>query len=339
MSSTVPIRFSNRKQSRRPYHAQNGYALMVVMFLVALLTIAVAKASLNVVTNSRREKEEEMIWRGRQYVRGIRLFYAKQHRFPTVLDDLYKPKTGLRFMRQAYKDPMNTQDGSWRMIYVGPNGQLIGSLKDRSVNIAGQPTGGFGGAAGQSAFGGQNSGSQNGSSSFFGSSNGFGSASSFGASTGMASSNSANSGASPVQGATAPDGQPADTAGVPNDSLQPHDLSDNPTIIGGNIIGVGSKINKKSIIWFEKAKNYRQYEFVWDPSVDSLTGQRAGLPLNSASPAGNAGGAGAATSPTGTGTNSNPNPTQNPNPSPPPTSSPSPDPGDNTMPLQAPPNP
>ena len=47
-----------------------------------------------------------MIWRGRQYVRGIKLYYRKTGRFPTSMDDLTKPKLGsLRFMRQAYKDP------------------------------------------------------------------------------------------------------------------------------------------------------------------------------------------------------------------------------------------
>jgi len=51
-------------------------------------------------------------------------------RFPTSLDDLTKPKLGsLRFMRQAYKDPMNKENGEWRLIYVGAAGQLIGSLK------------------------------------------------------------------------------------------------------------------------------------------------------------------------------------------------------------------
>ncbi len=309
---------------------------MVVMFMVALMAIAVTCAALNVVTNSRREKEEEMIRRGRQYVRGIRLYYAKQHRFPTALDDLYKPKTGLRFMRQAYKDPMNSQDGSWRLIYVGANGQLIGSLKDRSVNAGGQPVGGFGGAAGQNTFGAQNSGSQNGSSSsFFGSSNGFGSASSFGSSSGTASTSPANLGANTPQGTASTNGQPTDADNPANDSLQPHDLSDNPTIVGGNIIGVGSKINKKSIIWFEKAKNYRQYEFVWDPSVDSLTGQRAGLPTNTSAPVGTTGGPGTTPAPTGTGMN--PNPTQGPTPTPTPSPSPDPNPGDNP-PLQAPPN-
>jgi hypothetical protein len=46
--------------------------------------------------------------------------------------------------------------------------------------------------------------------------------------------------------------------------------SDTSTIIGGNIIGVGSKINKRSIMVYEKAKNYRLFEFIWDPSKDNL---------------------------------------------------------------------
>ena len=43
-------------------------------------------------------------------------------------------------------------------------------------------------------------------------------------------------------------------------------------IVGGNIIGVGSKVNKKSIIWYDKAKNYRQFEFIWDPSKEPVNG-------------------------------------------------------------------
>jgi hypothetical protein len=319
MIKSSPIRHPFSRPRRNGAARQDGYALLVILFLVALMAVAVTTVGLNVVTNNRREKEEEMIWRGRQYVRGIRLFYGKTHRFPTALDDLYKPKTGLRFMRQAYKDPMNTADGSWRMIYVGPNGQLIGSLKNRSVNLSGQATGGFGGAAGPGGPGMSGSNSQTGSSSFFGSSNGFGSASSFG------SNNAANPPASTPPGQATTNGQPTGTdESVDPNSAQPSSISDGP-IIGGNIIGVGSKINKKSIIWFEKAKNYRQYEFVWDPSVDSLTGQRPTLPTTNTNPVGSQGGTGAP--PFGTNTNPNSNPTQNPNP----------DPNQNP-PLQAPPN-
>jgi hypothetical protein len=43
-------------------------------------------------------------------------------------------------------------------------------------------------------------------------------------------------------------------------------------MIGGNIIGVGSKVNKASVIWYDKAKNYRQFEFIWDPSKESVNG-------------------------------------------------------------------
>src|SRR5450432_1362236 len=264
MTPTTPLCYPPPARARILRRKQDGYALVIILFFVALLTIAVAKASLSVVTNTRRDKEEEMIWRGRQYVRGIRLYYGKLHRFPTALDDLYKPKTGLRFMRQAYKDPMNVSDGSWRMIYVGPNGQLIGSLKNRTVNMAGQPTGGFGGAAGPGG------GASTGSSSFFGSSNGFGSASSFGGTNnnGFGANNQPPGATNAPLGQATTNGQPANTtdSADQNDSLQPQPLSDSPTIMGGNIIGVGSKMNKKSIKWFEKAKNYRQYEFVWDPS-------------------------------------------------------------------------
>src|SRR5260370_18569942 len=119
-------RFSNARSGRR----QRGFALLLVMFLTTLVLVGARAAAPYVRTERQREKDEEMIWRGKQYVRGIKLFYRKNGRFPTSMDDLMKPKVGsLRFMRQAYKDPMTKDDGTWRMIYVGPAGPLIGSLK------------------------------------------------------------------------------------------------------------------------------------------------------------------------------------------------------------------
>jgi hypothetical protein len=276
--------------------SQKGYAILAVMFFLTLLLLGTIVISPNIVTDVQRDKEQEMIWRGKQYARGIRLFYTKQHRFPTQLEDLYKPKTGIRFMRQAYKDPMNPVDGSWRLIYIGPNGVLIGSTKNHSVTPFGQPTSGFGtpmGSNGNSTFGSSGS-------------SGFG-------------SNSMNGNS--AQG-TAPGGQAqqnGDNSGDPNqtDSNQPKDLTDSP-VIGGNIIGVGSKVNKKSIIWYEKAKNYRQFEFIWDPSVDALTGQRLGtIPITNPNPPQLTPGTTTGAPPAG---GSNPNP------------------GGGDTPLQAPPN-
>src|SRR5713226_9131936 len=92
-------------------------------------SFSAAAIQINFLTQGRREKEDELIWRGHQYARGVRLFYRKNGRFPTSLDDLSKPGIGVLYMRKAYKEPMNTVDGSWRLLYVGPAGQIIGSVK------------------------------------------------------------------------------------------------------------------------------------------------------------------------------------------------------------------
>jgi hypothetical protein len=335
----------NRDSMRRRIRGQEGYALALVVFMLALAVIATAAVAPDVITNGRREKEEEMIWRGKQYVRGIRLYvrYYQMHggttRFPTSMEDLTKNKVGIRFMRQAYKDPVNPVDGSWRMIYVGPNGQLIGSLKSRPLTPDGQSSSfGSGSSSGfGSSFGGSQSSSGNNSSfgsSSFGSSS-FGSSSSGNSSFGSSSfgSSSFNNGGS--ANATNPQGQGAgqgaagnlssDTMSTPQAIANSDGTTD---VVGGNIIGVGSKVNKASIIWYDKAKNYRQFEFIWDPAKDPINGGSAaviGVPPAGtqngsngifSSPAGNGGfGQQPTGSPTGA-TTGNPNPGTGNNPPP-----------------------
>src|SRR5579871_3722108 len=117
--------------SRRDVQA--GYTLLLVMFMVAVMLITAAAITPNLLTEGRREKEREMVWRGNQYVRAIGLYYKKFGKYPTRIEDLTRQTNGVRFLRQAYKDPMNKDDGSWRFIYVGPNGQLIGSLRPTTL--------------------------------------------------------------------------------------------------------------------------------------------------------------------------------------------------------------
>jgi hypothetical protein len=316
--------------TRRATACEDGYALMMVVFFTALLLVATMVAAPRILLEGKREKEKEMIWRGRQYVRGVKLYYRKMGRFPTSIDDLTKPKTGsLRFMRQAYKDPMNGEDGSWRLIYVGPAGQLIGSLKPpQTLQL---PTGGAGLGTAASTMAANSTGQQSGSSAFgstsssaFGSSSGFGSFGSSAANSGTAAGNAApgagaasptgGGGGSPAQPGTqqnpdqvtaqangqgaavnggqpgqsaqsgaagSPDGsQPAstDASGAAGSDAMSTPQAINPTgtstIIGGNIIGVGSKISARSVMVYEKAKNYHLFEFIWDPSKDTtIAGQ------------------------------------------------------------------
>ena len=234
--------------------SERGYALLVVIFLTTVLLISITVIAPNILTEGRREKEKEMIWRGKQYTRGVKLYYRKMGRFPTKLDDLTKPKLGsLRFMRQAYKDPMNKEDGSWRFIYVGPAGQLIGSLKPPQQNLTLPQAGAIGTPA--NALNAPNAPAQPGAIGQQG--------------PGGTQPGGTTPGTNPPGTSTTGTPVSADQ-GSPGSNPQAIPTGDTPTIIGGNIIGVGSKINKSSIIIYEKAKNYRLFEFIWDPSKDNI---------------------------------------------------------------------
>jgi hypothetical protein len=309
----VKLFFANRRQQRPVGRAsQGGYAILLVLFFVTLMLLATISVAPNILTEGRREKEKEMIWRGNQYARGVKMYYRKTGKFPTSMEDLIKPKLGsLRFMRQAYKDPMNAKDGDWRLIYVSPTGQLIGSLKPaRTLQLSGI-AGAIGTIPGtpaaqlgaQSAAGGQSQGFGQGFGQGLGQAVGqvFGNGganSSASAANGQGQSNTTgqpNAGAQPNGSANTTNGNPAvstvgasaDASGTPttagdaaNEALL---ASDPTTVIGGNIIGVGSKINHSSILVYDKAKNYKQFEFIWDPSKDAITiggaaGPQIGVP-------------------------------------------------------------
>jgi type II secretory pathway pseudopilin PulG len=330
------LRFSPFRANLRPAghrrSQQGGYALLMVMFALALLVIATATLAPRVITDVQREKEAELVWRGKQYTRGIRLYYMKTHRFPTSLEDLTTTKTGIRFMRRAYKDPMNPVDGSWRLIYVGPNGQLIGSLKPQTLSPFSSLTGAAGGAPGASP--GISSGVSPGSSVFGNSLGSNSNANSFSQSSFGSGNNSSSSSFGSSSFGSTPQPQPlngnnpnSQNTDANGDTVAPQGLNQNmdaSNTVGGNIIGVGSKINKRSFLWFQKAKNYRQFEFIWDPNTDSLTGQPVGAtpapgtqlggPANGQSPFG--GNANSPNGPFSNGAAPPPNPPPNMNPDP-----------------------
>ena len=308
----------NRPALRGRRQTEGGYAILLVLFLVTLMLLATISIAPNILTQGRREKETEMIWRGKQYTRGIKLYYRKIGKFPTSMDDLTKPKLGsLRFMRQAYKDPMNKKDGEWRLIYVGPTGQLIGSLKPpQTLQLSGL-AGPAGTTPGTPAaqLGAQTAGQTLGKAvgQIFGNS---------GASAPPSTANSANqrnaSGDASASAGTDtasidPSGAPSGSSDAANEALL---ASDPTTVMGGNIIGVGSKVNQRSVVIYEKAKNYKQFEFIWDPSKDAIVvGGAPGAQIGT--PAGQPSGASPFGSPNPNSNPNSPGSPLNPQPSPP----------------------
>ena len=108
---------------------QAGYAVIVVVLLLALVAIALTAAVPSVLTQGRREREVELIFRGEQYRRAIGLFNRKFGRLPLSLDELLYTSQ-LSFLRRAWPDPMSAK-GEWRVIRVGPSGEMIGSVTGR----------------------------------------------------------------------------------------------------------------------------------------------------------------------------------------------------------------
>jgi len=234
------------RNNSRP-HNQGGYALLTVIFMVATMILLATTAALRIDTQGRRERETELAWRGEQYQRAIGLYFRKFGKYPTKVDDLVKQTNGVRFLRQAFTEPMNKDDGSWRFIYVGPGGQLIGSLRRTSLLQALITTPTLPGGTGAS------------------SSNPFGTSSQMGQINGQ--------------------------------TPQPQPLQGD--VIGGNIVGVASKVKQDSLRVYQGGDTYELWEFIWSPmqqiAIPGQGGQPSaptgpttapGVPLSGQPPAG-----------------------------------------------------
>jgi hypothetical protein len=122
-SSSEPVR------PKRQRNSESGFALLFALAVMGVMLVLTATVLEIGATQARRAREEETIWRGKQYVRAIRLYYHKTGRYPQTLDDLTKGLPELHFLRQAYKNPMDPAEGAWRFVYVNQAGQIIGSTR------------------------------------------------------------------------------------------------------------------------------------------------------------------------------------------------------------------
>jgi type II secretory pathway pseudopilin PulG len=135
-----------------------------------LVAIAVIGVVISVVlpvwrTAVQREREEELVFRGRQYARAIQLFQRKYaNSYPPNLDVLIEQ----RFLRKKYKDPVN-KNGDFEILYQNTLARRTAAQAGRggtTPSAVGQAEG-QGAAAGSlampgSAFGSQVAGPQGG---------------------------------------------------------------------------------------------------------------------------------------------------------------------------------
>jgi type II secretory pathway pseudopilin PulG len=242
-----------------------GFSLATVMVFTTILLVGLSEAVVNWQKAMQREREEELIFRGKQYIRAIGLWQRKfPGTLPTTIDALLNTNN-TRFLRKRWKDPI-TNSEEWRLIKMNPDGTISGltivpsSVGTRDVNIPGAPTAGQRSSMGNPLSLSQTSGSSAGTQL---------------GGQGLASqSNPLNMGS--VQ-ASDPRRSTLQGSGSP--------------VLGG-IVGVASKSEKESLKTYNGRSKYNEWEFYFIPRAPTQTGVPQGQGTRTTTPG----------SPTGPGT-------------------------------------
>jgi hypothetical protein len=214
----------------------------------------------------RREREAELIFRGKQYVEAIRLYKIKYGRYPMKLKEIYEAKP--RVIRKPWKDPI-TDSENWGIIFLGQEGRQVGQQ--------GRQPGGPGGA--QSRFSSDGRSVAGGNDGTFGSGAGaVGTQPPYGSGGRNSGGNSNQRGSA---GGSGFGGQEIDPqTGLPRSSFG--DVGADRKM--GPIIGVHSTSTDESIKIFEGHTTYSEWRFIYreqqqrGQGVGQVPGQQPGQP-------------------------------------------------------------
>ena len=246
---------------RRRRSQESGYAYLFALLAIIAVLLASTTAMQNLLTSGRRQREEDMIWRGNQIVRAVRLYYHTTGKYPTSLEDLQNGigAGDIHVLRAAaLKDPTNKTDGTWRFIYTNAAGQIIGSVRYATLQ--------------QMALMDQNGGQMP--------------VTPPGAQIGVSAASMASASAG-NQAAQMP-GQPAGApglatmssgAGAAVTSLQPTGPVTGQ-MLGAFLDGVAGTEDTPSVKVYKGAKTYLQFEFIWNPLEDQAAAIAQGLNTN-----------------------------------------------------------
>jgi len=262
--------------------------LVAVIFMMAILVLSLAVAVPKVKQSIQRDREEETMQRGKQYIRAIQLYYRKFHAYPPNVDALVKTNE-IRFLRKKYIDPTTGKE-EWKPVMWGQNKTPM------AMGFFGQPlAAAVGGGIGPS--GGNLNGTGSPSGGLFNS-----------------SPTSGATGATTPSGATDPSSQTGTTPGAPGQPGTPgatgstigtsNPTGNGQTFGGAGIIGFSPQSPKQSLLVYKKKNHYNEWEFLYSPLIDQQQ-MGAGTGLNGINP-------GTPTTPLGPNPSSPSTPTTNP---------------------------
>jgi type II secretory pathway pseudopilin PulG len=206
--------------------------LIGILVFMTLMMIALAAIAPAIGTQIKRDREEELVRRAKQYTRAIQLYYRKFGRFPASVEQL-ENTNNIRFLRRKYIDPVTGKD-EWRLIRFGQ-----AKPKQLPAWQKGKTGGGITNASSMSSTGTGVSGT--------------------GGASGSPSSSNSNSSS----------GQGSSSIGV-NASDISKPLTGAGNVGSGGIVGVSSTSEKKGLKEIDGKSKYNEWEFVYDPTLDPL---------------------------------------------------------------------
>lgn len=106
--------------------AERGFTLIVLIFAILVIGISLGGVGTMWSTAMKREKEQELLFRGDAIKKAIGSYYnfTNNREYPRSLDDLRKDPRGLtpkRHLRKLYRDVMSP-DGEWELILNNTGG-------------------------------------------------------------------------------------------------------------------------------------------------------------------------------------------------------------------------
>lgn len=240
--------------------SEEGYILVAVIFMLAILILSLAVAIPRVREDIQRDREEETMQRGKQYIRAIQLYYKKFNAYPPSVDALIKTND-IRFLRKKYIDPTTGKD-EWKPILFGQNktpqamgffGQPLAAASLAGIGPAGGNTGLAGAPGANPAPGGGLFNSTPTGTTDSG--------------TGTTTTGGTDANGNPVPGSgTGAAGTPG--AGTPGSASSTNPTGTGQTFGGGGIIGFSPQSPKQSIFVYKKKNHYNEWEFLYSPLMD-----------------------------------------------------------------------
>jgi type II secretory pathway pseudopilin PulG len=120
----------------RPRAAQ-GYTLVAVVIGMLILSIIIAAVGPALGNIGKRDREQELLFRGKQYARAIGLFQRRYGRYPNTLKELLENNP--RTIRQLWKDPMCNCSDWYLLIWNTPDALPQGSAAPAIAPPGGPP--------------------------------------------------------------------------------------------------------------------------------------------------------------------------------------------------------